>query len=288
MNASFSIKRRYRTIWISDIHLGTRGCKADDLLDFLKDTDSETLYLVGDIVDGWRLRKSWYWPQAHNDVVQKILRKARKGTRVVFVPGNHDEFVRDYHGLLFGDIKVENSAIHHTADGRRLLILHGDAFDGVVKHARWLALLGDRAYTVALDLNHWLNVARRAMGFPYWSLSAYLKHKVKNAVQYMTRFEETMADEARRAGADGVVCGHIHHAELRDLNGILYCNDGDWVESCTALVEHFDGRLEILHWLGRQDVSCPTAEGKELECAYSSSRTPGFPRSTESSAPLPP
>jgi len=288
MNANIDIGRRYRTIWISDLHLGTRGCKADDLLDFLKHSESETLYLVGDIVDGWRLRKSWYWPQAHNDVVQKVLRKARKGTRVVFVPGNHDEFVRDYHGLLFGDIKVENTAIHHTADGRRLLVLHGDAFDGVVKHARWLALLGDRAYTAALTLNHWLNMARRSMGFPYWSLSAYLKHKVKNAVQYMTRFEETMADEARRLGADGVVCGHIHHAELREIGGILYCNDGDWVESCTALVEHFDGRLEILHWLGRQGVSHPMADSKEPACAYSSSRTPGFLRSTEWSAPLPP
>jgi UDP-2,3-diacylglucosamine pyrophosphatase LpxH len=278
MNASLDSKRRYRTIWISDIHLGTRGCKADDLLDFLKNTESETLYLVGDVVDGWRLRRSWYWPQSHNDVVQKLLRKARKGTRVVFVPGNHDEFARDYHGLLFGEIEVATTALHETADGRRLLVLHGDAFDGVVKHAKWLAHLGDRAYTVALALNHWLNVARRGLGFPYWSLSAYLKHKVKNAVQYITSFEEAMADEARRHGADGVVCGHIHHAELRPVGGILYCNDGDWVESCTALAEGFDGRIEIIRWL--------EVEGNA--CAYSSSRMPGSLRSTASSAPSTP
>ncbi|ARJ66642.1 UDP-2,3-diacylglucosamine hydrolase [Magnetospirillum sp. ME-1] len=278
MNASLDTKRRYRTIWISDIHLGTRGCKADDLLDFLKSTECETLYLVGDIIDGWRLRRSWYWPQSHNDVVQKLLRKARKGTRVVFVPGNHDEFARDYHGLLFGDIAVATTILHETADGRRLLVLHGDAFDGVVKHARWLAHLGDSAYTMALALNHWLNVARRALGFPYWSLSAYLKHKVKNAVQYIASFEDAMAEEARRHGADGVVCGHIHHAEKREVNGILYCNDGDWVESCTALAEGFDGALEIIRWL--------EAEGNT--CAYSSSRMPGSLRSTASSEPSTP
>lgn len=278
MNASLDTKRRYRTIWISDIHLGTRGCKADDLLDFLKSTESETLYLVGDIIDGWRLRRSWYWPQSHNDVVQKLLRKARKGTRVVFVPGNHDEFARDYHGLLFGDIQVVTTILHKTADGRQLLVLHGDAFDGVVKHAKWLAHLGDSAYTMALALNHWLNVARRALGFPYWSLSAYLKHKVKNAVQYIASFEDAMADEARRHGADGVVCGHIHHAEKREVNGILYCNDGDWVESCTALAEGFDGTLEIIRWL--------EVEGNT--CAYSSSRMPGSLRSTASSAPSTP
>ncbi|OAN48129.1 UDP-2,3-diacylglucosamine hydrolase [Paramagnetospirillum marisnigri] len=285
MNASPETKRRYRTIWISDIHLGTRGCKADDLLDFLKNTESDTLYLVGDIVDGWRLRRSWYWPQAHNDVVQKILRKARKGTSVLFIPGNHDEFAREYHGLLFGDIRVETTALHQTADGRTLLVLHGDAFDGVVKHAKWLAHLGDGAYTLALAANHWFNVVRRRLGFPYWSLSAYLKHKVKNAVQFMANFEQAMAEEARRHGADGVVCGHIHHAEIRDHGGVLYCNDGDWVESCTALVEDFDGHLEIVHWLGRPGVSTISEERKEQECAYSSSRMLGVLRSMVSSAP---
>jgi UDP-2,3-diacylglucosamine pyrophosphatase LpxH len=284
MNATLDIKRRYRAIWISDVHLGTRGCKADDLLNFLKNTESDTLYLVGDIVDGWRLRKSWYWPQAHNDIVQKILRKARKGTKVVFVPGNHDEFARDYAGLLFGDIEVATTAIHTTLDGRKLLILHGDAFDGVVKHAKWLAHLGDSAYTLALALNHWFNLARRSLGLPYWSLSAYLKHKVKNAVQFIANFEQAMADEARRHGADGVVCGHIHHAEMRELDGVLYCNDGDWVESCTALAENHDGTIEVIHWLGRQGVSAPTGEIKEKECAYSSSRMPGVLRSMVSSA----
>ena len=240
--------RQYRTIWISDVHLGTRGCKAAFLLDFLKHTESEFLYLVGDIVDGWRLRRSWFWNQLHNDVVQKLLRKARKGTEVVYVPGNHDEMLRDYLDLHFGGVFVTGEAIHKTADGKRLLIIHGDAFDGVVRYARWLAFLGDRAYNVALVLNHWFNKARLALGYPYWSLSAFLKHKVKNAVNYIGDFEHAVASEAKRRGTDGVVCGHIHKAEMRQIDGILYCNDGDWVESCTALVEHMDGRLEILHW----------------------------------------
>lgn len=284
--------RQYRSIWISDVHLGTRGCKADFLLDFLKHTESEYLYLVGDIVDGWRLRRSWYWPQAHNDVVQKILRKARKGTDVVFVPGNHDEFARGYTEHNFGDIKVVAQAIHTTADGRRLLVLHGDAFDGVVKYAKWLAHLGDWAYTLALSANHWFNLVRRRLGYSYWSLSAYLKHKVKNAVQFIDDYEQTIVEEARRQGVDGVVCGHIHHAELRQVDGILYANDGDWVESCTALVEHMDGRLEIVHWLEQVPLALPTPapplplQAKEKECAYSWSRMPGFLRSMASSARL--
>jgi UDP-2,3-diacylglucosamine pyrophosphatase LpxH len=240
--------RRYRTIWISDIHLGTRGCKADFLLDFLRHTESDTLFLVGDIIDLWRMKRSWYWPQAHNDVVQKLLRRARKGTRVVFVPGNHDEMFRDFVDHHFGGIEVATDAVHVLADNRRLLVLHGDSFDTVVRYARWLAVLGDSAYESALVLNRWLNVARRRMGYPYWSLSAWLKHRVKNAVEYIGRFEEAVADEARHRGVDGVVCGHIHKAEIRDIGGVTYCNDGDWVESCTALVEHADGRLEILRW----------------------------------------
>jgi UDP-2,3-diacylglucosamine pyrophosphatase LpxH len=248
-------ERRYRTVFISDVHLGTRGCKADFLLDFLRTVESDTLYLVGDIVDGWRLRRSWYWPQAHNDVVQKLLRKARKGTQVFFVPGNHDEFARAYVDNDFGHVRLLHDAIHETADGRRLLIIHGDEFDGVVLYAKWLALLGDSAYTLALTLNHWFNVVRRTLGLPYWSLSKYLKHKVKNAVSFIAKYEEAMADEARRRGCDGVVCGHIHHAEIRPIDGVLYCNDGDWVESCTALVEHFDGRLEIIDWSQERDFS---------------------------------
>ena len=246
---------RYRAIWISDIHLGTRGCKAEFLLDFLKHTDSETLYLVGDIIDIWRMRRSWYWIQLHNDVVQKLLRKARKGTRVIFIPGNHDEIFREYVENHFGGIEVASDAVHETADGRRLLVLHGDQFDTVVRYARWLAVLGDSAYAVALTLNHWLNGFRRWLGYPYWSLSAYLKHRVKNAVEYIGRFEVAVADEARRRGVDGVVCGHIHKAEIRDIDGVVYCNDGDWVESCTALVEHLDGRLEIVSWAEVRQLS---------------------------------
>ena len=239
---------RYRTIWISDIHLGTRGCKAELLHDFLINHDCEYLYLIGDIVDGWRLKKNWYWPESHNAVIQRLLWKARHGTTVSYIPGNHDEMARDYAGLRFGGIKVLQEAVHETADGKRLLLIHGDEYDGVVKYARWLAFLGDAAYTFALAANHWFNVARRRLGYPYWSLSAYLKRKVKNAVEYISNFETLVAEEARRRNFDGVVCGHIHFAEIRTIDGILYCNDGDWVESCTAMVEHHDGRLEIIHW----------------------------------------
>ncbi len=246
---------RYRAIWISDIHLGTRGCKAEFLLDFLRYTDSEYLYLVGDIVDGWRLRKSWYWHQAHNDVIQKLLRKARKGTKVVYVPGNHDEALRDYVDHHFGGVYVTGEAIHVTHQGKKLLVIHGDHFDGIVRYAAWLALLGDSAYDVALWLNHWLNRIRLHLGYPYWSLSAYLKNKVKNAVRYVSEFEHAVANEARRRGADGVVCGHIHKAEIRMIDGVLYCNDGDWVESCTALVEHHSGELEIVRWTELRQLS---------------------------------
>ncbi|MFO1253229.1 MAG: UDP-2,3-diacylglucosamine diphosphatase [Inhella sp.] len=239
---------RLRTVWISDLHLGTPGCQAGALLDFLRRVECETLYLVGDIIDGWQLRRQWFWPQQHNDVVQKLLRKVRKGTRVVFVPGNHDEFARRYLGHSFGGIEVLAEVIHTTADGRRLWVTHGDHFDGVIQCAKWLAYLGDWAYTRALALNHWLNSARARLGLPYWSLSRYLKLKVKRAVAYVDDFEAAVAREARARGLDGVVCGHIHHAELREIEGILYANDGDWVESLTALAEHPDGRLEILDW----------------------------------------
>jgi UDP-2,3-diacylglucosamine pyrophosphatase LpxH len=248
MNALSDIHFRFRSIWISDIHLGTRGCNSELLLDFLRSTDSDYLYLVGDIIDIWRMRRSWFWRQAHNDVVQKLLRKARKGTRVIYVPGNHDENFRDFAGHRFGRVAVLPETIHTGADGKRYLVLHGDKFDGVVKYAKWLAFVGDNAYNLALSLNLWFNVVRRRLGFPYWSLSAYLKHKVKNAVEYISSYEKAVVAEARRRGVDGVICGHIHSAEIRLCDGILYCNDGDWVESCTALVEHFDGSLEILRW----------------------------------------
>jgi UDP-2,3-diacylglucosamine pyrophosphatase LpxH len=239
---------RYRSIWISDTHLGTRGCKVDYLLDFLRHNESDYLYLVGDIVDGWSLKRSWFWSQPHNDVLQKILRKARKGTRVIYIPGNHDEFARDYVDLLFGGITVAARAVHKTADGRRLLVMHGDEFDGVVACHKWLAVLGSQSYQCALVMNHWFNRIRRRLGYPYWSLSAYLKHKVKNAVQFIHDFEHAVSAEAVRCRVDGIVCGHIHKAEIREIDGVLYCNDGDWVESCTALAETTDGTLEIVHW----------------------------------------
>ncbi|HSV69848.1 MAG TPA: UDP-2,3-diacylglucosamine diphosphatase [Methylibium sp.] len=244
-------KLRVRSVWISDVHLGTPGCQAAALLDFLKAVDSRHLYLVGDIIDGWQLRRSWYWPQAHNDVVQKLLRKARKGTRVVFVPGNHDEFARKYVGHDFGGIQVVEDCIHTTADGRRLWITHGDYFDGVIQCAKWLAYVGDSAYELTLRLNRHFNSLRARLGLPYWSLSKYLKLKVKRAVSFIGDFEQAVVREAQRRGVHGVVCGHIHHAELREIDGITYANDGDWVESLTALVEHFDGRLEIVDWSRR-------------------------------------
>ena len=243
--------RRYRSVWISDLHLGTPGCQAHALLDFLKHVESEHLFLVGDIIDGWQLRRSWYWPQAHNDVIQKLLRKARKGTRVVFIPGNHDEFARRYLGHDFGGIEVVEEFFHETADGRKLWITHGDLFDGVIQCATWLAHVGDSLYGFTLRMNRHLNSLRARLSLPYWSLSKYLKLKVKRAVSYVGDFEAALAREARKRGAHGVVCGHIHHAELRQIDGILYANDGDWVESLTALVEHADGRLELIDWSGR-------------------------------------
>ncbi len=239
---------RVRTVWISDVHLGTPGCQAHALLDFLKHVECDTLFLVGDIVDGWQLRRSWFWPQAHNDVVQKLLRKARKGTRVIYIPGNHDEFARAFLGHEFGGIEMADEWMHTTADGRRLWVTHGDLYDGVIQVARWLALLGDSLYEFTLKLNRHLNSWRARVGLPYWSLSKYLKLKVKRAVSYVADFEHALAREARKRQADGVVCGHIHHAELRTVDGVLYANDGDWVESLTALIETPDGQLHILDW----------------------------------------
>lgn len=239
---------RVRAIFISDIHLGTPGCQATALLEFLRAHPSDYLYLAGDIVDGWQLRKRWFWPQEHNDVVQKLLRRARKGCKVVFIPGNHDEFARAFVGHQFGGIDVLEDTVHTTLDGRKLWVIHGDYFDGVVQCARWLAYLGDNLYEVTLQLNRHLNRLRTRLGWPYWSLSAYLKHKVKKALNYVTDFEVAVAHEARARGHDGVVCGHIHRAEMRTIHGTLYCNDGDWVESRSALVEHLNGQLELIYW----------------------------------------
>ncbi|HEU0067000.1 MAG TPA: UDP-2,3-diacylglucosamine diphosphatase [Sphingomonas sp.] len=241
-------RQRYRTIWISDVHLGTRGCNAAMLVDFLDHVDSDQLYLVGDIIDGWRLKKRFYWPAAHNDVVWRLLKRAKRGTRVIYIPGNHDEVFRQFSGLDFGGITVRRKAIHETADGRRLLVLHGDEFDAVTLAQPWIAHVGDAAYTALMLLNRWMNGARRRLGMPYWSLSKHAKSKVKNAVAFISRFEEVVAHAAGSRGVDGVVCGHIHTAEAREIGGIAYYNDGDWVESCTALVEHADGRMELLHW----------------------------------------
>ncbi|MEQ9639264.1 MAG: UDP-2,3-diacylglucosamine diphosphatase [Alphaproteobacteria bacterium] len=248
MTIARSRPRSHRTIFLSDIHLGSRGCQAETLLDFLRVNEAERIYLIGDIVDCWSLRRSWYWPQSHNDVVQKLLRKARKGTEIIYVPGNHDEVFRDYCGTHFGGVEVMREALHETADGRRLLVVHGDAFDGIVQYARWLALLGDWSYAWLLRINRGYNRLRRMCGFGYWSLSAYLKFKVKNAVKFIDNYEQAVAAEARRRGADGVICGHIHHAEITSYGGIRYINTGDWVESCTAVVEDFDGRLSIVRW----------------------------------------
>lgn len=241
-------KSRYRAVFVSDIHLGTAGCQANALLDFLRVYPSEHLYLVGDIVDGWQLRRRWFWPQAHNDVVQKLLRRARKGCHVVFIPGNHDEFARGFVNHHFGGVEVRREAVHVTADGKSLWVTHGDDFDGVIQCAKWLAYLGDNAYEFALRVNRHFNHLRTRLGMPYWSLSAYLKLKVKRALNYVNDFETAVAHEARARGHDGVVCGHIHHAEMREIDGTLYCNDGDWVESRSALVEHMDGRLELVFW----------------------------------------
>ena len=250
-------RRQYRTIWISDIHLGTRGCNAEMLIDFLDSTDSETMYLVGDMIDGWRLKKKFYWPAAHNDVIWRLLKRAKRGTRIVYIPGNHDEMFRQFSGLNFGGVEIRRAAFHETADGRKLMVIHGDEFDGVMLAHRWLAFVGDALYTLLMGLSHWVNAVRRRLGLPYWSLSKMAKHKVKNAVAFIYRYEELVARAAAARKVDGVVCGHIHAAEIRELDGVTYYNDGDWVESCTARVEHLDGTMEILHWpeeIGRRNA----------------------------------
>ncbi len=238
----------YRSVFISDVHLGSTACSAELLLDFLKTVRCEQLYLVGDIIDVWSMRKHFYWPASHNEVVRRVLKMAKKGTRVIYIPGNHDEMFRAHVGLDVGGVEIHQDCIHETADGRRLLVLHGDEFDQVVKFSPLLANLGAHAYEKLIRLNAWVNRFRRVFGAPYWSLAKYLKHRVKNAVQYIGEFERAVVTAARQRGVDGLVCGHIHHAEITTVEGVTYCNDGDWVETCSALVEHADGRLEILRW----------------------------------------
>lgn len=238
-------KQSVRTLWISDVHLGTRDCQAEHLSAFLKRYQTERIYLVGDIIDGWKLKSGIYWPQAHTNVIRRLLTLSKRGTEVTYITGNHDEFLRGYSSLLLGNIRLANEVIHKTLDGRRLLIIHGDQFDVITRYHRWLAFLGDHAYGMTLVLNRWLNHWRRRWGYGYWSLSAYLKHKVKSAVNFISDFEEAIAHECTRRGLDGVVCGHIHHAEIRKVGTVDYLNCGDWVESCTALIEHWDGRIEL-------------------------------------------
>jgi UDP-2,3-diacylglucosamine pyrophosphatase LpxH len=260
-------RRRYRTIWISDIHLGTKGCNAKLLIDFLDHTDSETMYLVGDIIDGWRLKKKFYWPAEHNDIVWRVLKRAKRGTRIVYIPGNHDEMVRPFCGMDFGGVEIRRAAFHDTADGRRLMVLHGDEFDTVMLAHRWLAFVGDALYHLMMKLNNWVARVRTMLDLPYWSISKAAKHKVKNAVEFISKYEEVVARAAAERGVDGVVCGHIHTAEFRtfthDGREVEYWNDGDWVEGCNALVEHFDGRMEILHWpdeIARRDTAAAGAQ----------------------------
>ncbi len=250
MNMTRATERpaRLRSVFISDFHLGTPGARADLLLEFLAQLDCEQLYLVGDVIDGWRLRKSWYWTSSFDAVLRAIFEQSRRGTRVIYIPGNHDEMFREWIGLEVAGITLAAEAVHEAVDGRRFLVMHGDEFDGVVRHLKFLAHLGDRAYGVALHVNRWFNLVRRRMGYSYWSLSQWLKRQVKEAVKTVDRFEAALTGEARRRGLDGVICGHIHHAEMRMVKGIQYMNTGDWVESCTALVEHTDGRFELLDW----------------------------------------
>ena len=264
-------KTHFRTIWISDTHLGSKGCQAELLLEFLKHIESDKLYLVGDIIDCWRLRNRWYWPQQHNDVVQKILRKGRKGCDVIFIPGNHDSLIRDFASMSLGNVKILEDDIHITAQGKRLLVLHGDIFDNVMRFTPWLATIGDHLYEFLLKLNRPINKFRQRFGKGYWSLSAHLKMKVKNAVSYISQFEEIASDHAKKQQADGIVCGHIHHAEIREFHGIEYYNDGDWVESCTALAEDFDGNLSILNWHELRK-SYITEEVSDIEIAHTSPR----------------
>ena len=250
------MQKTYRSIFISDVHLGTRDCQADKLNNFLKHNTCDTLYLVGDIIDAWKIQQNkWRWKQSHTNVVRRVLGHAKRGTRVVFIAGNHDEFLRPMipYGFSFGLIEIQNQTEHIGADGRHYLVVHGDLLDGITRLAPWIAFLGDKAYDVVLNLNSKFNWIRRRMGFGYFSLSKYLKYKVKKAVDFVFKFEENLANYCKKRGFDGVICGHIHHAEIKEINGVTYMNDGDWVESCTALVEHWDGKWEIITWTKEKD-----------------------------------
>jgi UDP-2,3-diacylglucosamine pyrophosphatase LpxH len=246
----------YKSIFVSDVHLGTRDCQAEKLNNFLKHNTCETLYLVGDIIDAWKIQQNkWRWKQSHTNVVRRILGHANRGTRVVYVAGNHDEFLRPMipYGFSFGLVEIHNQIEHIGVDGKKYLITHGDLFDGITRLAPWLAFLGDKLYDLVLDWNSRFNWIRRKLGFGYWSLSKYLKHRVKKASDFMFQFEKNISAYCKKRGYDGVICGHIHHAEIKEIDGVIYMNDGDWVESCTALVEHHDGRWEIITWTKEKD-----------------------------------
>lgn len=239
----------YRSIWLSDIHLGIKESRTEFLLDFLTHTESEYLYLVGDIIDFWKAKRGLFWPEINNRIIRLIMKKAKSGTKVIYVPGNHDEVFRDYVDMFFAGIEIHNSAEHVTEDGRRFLVLHGDEFDCITLNNKWVAVLGSEAYELLLKANHWFNWVRRKCGFGYWSLSKHIKNKVKEAVKYIGNYEEAVVRAARDRNADGVICGHIHHAAISDFDGITYVNCGDWVESCTAIAEEEDGKLRLLHWM---------------------------------------
>ena len=250
------MQKTYRSIFVSDVHLGTKDCKAEQLNNFLKHNSCDTLYLVGDIIDAWKIQQNkWRWKQSHTNVVRRVLGHAKRGTRVVFIAGNHDEFLRPMipYGFSFGLVEIHNQIEHIGADGKHYLVTHGDLFDGITRLAPWLAFLGDKAYDFVLMLNGKFNWIRHKMGFGYWSLSQFLKHRVKKAVDFMFKFEENLANYCKKRGFDGVICGHIHHAEIKEIDGVMYMNDGDWVESCTALVEHWDGHWEIITWIKERD-----------------------------------
>ena len=250
------MQKTYRSIFISDVHLGTKDCQAGKLNNFLKHNSCDTLYLVGDIIDAWKIQQNkWRWKQSHTNVVRRVLGHAKRGTKVLFIAGNHDEFLRPMipYGFSFGLIEIHNQIEHIGADGKHYLVVHGDMFDGITRLAPWLSLLGDKAYDFILSLNTRLNWIRHRMGFGYFSLSLFLKHRVKKAVDFIFKFEENLAKYCKKRGFDGVICGHIHHAEIKDIDGIVYMNDGDWVESCTALVEHHNGAWEIVTWTKESD-----------------------------------
>jgi len=241
--------RKVRALFLSDIHLGSRACRAEQLLSFIKDYDHEYIFLIGDIVDFWAMSRSVYWPAPHNTVVQKILKKARHRVKVFLIPGNHDEALREYVGSSFGDIMIVREHIHTAADGRRYILLHGDEYDQVTTYHRWVSILGDVSYHLLVHLNRVLSLIRRKLGVSgHWSLADYAKRNVLRAVSFISDFENSVVHNVKRRGLDGVICGHIHTPAIKRIDGITYINCGDWVDSCTAIVEHYDGRMQLVRW----------------------------------------